>query len=430
MSRSNLAGEVSEHTVYNLVMGICIPYKTSLAVVLCLWGGMPPDMALGQAASLPADTAREESLLKAVGPTARIRRTPNFVIAYNTPEPIVDGLISRLTYTYGAIRRFCEANGIEMQQPGKRLEVLFFDQRSEYDRYSAGIGFASAGTHGVYAEINNRSAFFNMWNDPELVQLAGDIVAAQESLDKLVNQLDRIKGSRTRVRMTLGDGRVIEGTKEEVESAMNARIAAARRTLNVLDARRKRYSDRINETVIQHEAAHQILFNCGVHVRQATNPRWLVEGLACLFETPPTGRGSGIGTINQSRLRDFREAAGNGTGRKLLKADDFLAAVEAGRLVEPRQLLTDPDLFSLRGRDGSAVYALSWSLTHYLQRSHTARFAAYIKDLRSRTPGQQVTGADEIELFEKHFGPLDAAFLRRWGTFILQLTYRPPESEL
>ncbi len=41
-----------------------------------------------------------------------------------------------------------------------------------------------------------------------------------------------------------------------------------------------------NAAVLIHEATHQIAFNTGVHNRYGQPPRWLVEGLAMMFEGP------------------------------------------------------------------------------------------------------------------------------------------------
>ena len=63
------------------------------------------------------------------------------------------------------------------------------------------------------------------------------------------------------------------------------------------------------ETII-HEATHQTAFNVGVHRRFAEQPRWLVEGLAMMFEARGVWDSRSIHTqsdrINRGRLDDFR----------------------------------------------------------------------------------------------------------------------------
>jgi hypothetical protein len=102
------------------------------------------------------------------------------------------------------------------------------------------------------------------------------------------------------------------------------------------------------ETII-HEAVHQTAYNVGVHNRFATQPRWLSEGLAMLFEAPgiwnPSVSRRAADRLNQQRLIDFRR------GNKR-RSPDWI-----GRLVS-----------SDRGFETDAItsYAEAWVLTYYL----------------------------------------------------------------
>jgi hypothetical protein len=204
-------------------------------------------------------------------------------------------------------------------------------------------------------------------------------------------------------------------------------VAKSREQLARLDNQRAQYAERINRSVVQHEVTHQVFFNAGVHVRGAANPKWLVEGLACLFETPPdhNSTGSGVFAINQLRLQDFRGAVrGERPASSRLVADDFAEAIRAGRFTRPERLISRSEVFQERGDPGAAHYAMAWSLAHYLQRERPAALAAYIKDVATRPIGSTLTPDDELKLFVKHFGPLDASFVNRWGSYILRLPVR------
>ncbi len=395
-------------------------------VKLCtplLWlglAGLAPAAPATLPADLPIDTAQETALLKAAGNAYQIRRTPHFLIAHRADRQLLEAFAARIEETYKSVYRFCDINKIESRRPDHRLEVIFFNDRRAYDTYSAGFSFPSAGTYGVYYEPTNRSAFFNIINDPQMVQLHADIVAAQASLDGLIQSVKNIRDARTRIQIQYRDGRTATLTKPQAEKE----IESARRELKTLDAQRNSYSDRINRTVIQHEVAHQILFNAGVHVRGASNPKWLVEGLACMFETPPEAEGAGIATINQLRLQDFRAAvAGNSQKRRLTPAD-FLDAVAAGRIVAPEVLIGDPNVFDERGTRGAGNYAAAWALTHYLQRTRTEQLSAYLKEVGTRERGDDPTPKQELAVFEKHFGRLDQTFLTKWSDYILKLGVR------
>jgi hypothetical protein len=184
------------------------------------------------------------------------------------------------------------------------------------------------------------------------------------------------------------------------------------------------YSDHINQTVIQHEVAHQVLFNAGVHVREADNPKWLVEGLACLFETPPGATGTGASVVNQSRLRDFRSAVAGEREKRRLTARDLRNAIVAGRIAAVGDLVSDDRLFHQRGEAGATHYATVWALVHYLQRQRREELADYIREIGQRPVNRIYSGEEERATFARHFGQIDDAWLDAWGRYILRLRLR------
>src|SRR5207247_2529427 len=107
----------------------------------------------------------------------------------------------------------------------------------------------------------------------------------------------------------------------------------------------KRYQEKNNKSVVQHEVAHQLLHNFQVHRRDVMNPVWFVEGLATLFEPPPGATGAGYNVVNQYRLWRLREA-------------------DKGGLPELAELVQEPTM--LRGGDMDRGYAYAWGLTYYL----------------------------------------------------------------
>lgn len=371
---------------------------------------------------LPIDTQQETNLLKLTGREFRIRRTAHFVIAFNSDPTVVSEFISRVEQTYAAVYRFCDTNKIVADRPPHRLEVVFFDEPQQYLWFCQQSTYNATGTFGSYYEPTNRSAFFNVNHEPRLVELGMQIAAAQVNLGSMRRETKRLMDPQARLDVQFGDGRRTTMTADQVRR----QIAQSQRELEQLDNRRKAYSERINCTVVQHEIAHQVLFNAGLHQRKASNPRWLVEGLATLFETPPTLQGSGIAVINPLRLKDFRDAVADGRNPATLGADHYLHAVATGRLVSPQQLILQPELLNTHGDNGANNYAVTWALTYYLLRTKRTDFSVYLQELSHRQPGMTVSPAQELELFEKHFGPLDEVFSRRFATATLRLSYRVP----
>lgn len=348
-----------------------------------------------------AEQASEQRLLALAGPGARLRRTDHFLIAYDTPERTVRSLVSRLEATYRSVYRLCKINDIPAVQPEGRLEVLFFHDYETYGRYAAACRFPHQGSAGFYDQRSNVAAFVNILNLPELGQLNRLVAQSDE-------RIERLRAARPVNRLAL---------------------KAERRKKQSITNQRNRIVERTNRLTVQHEVAHQVFFNSGVHVPGARNPGWLVEGLACLFETPPSSSGAGAGTTNQMRLADFRACLGNGDPRARLKAEDFEVALESGRLLPLRDLVGDTTLFNRRD-DPNLVhyYSQAWALVFYLQRSRRAEFADYLRLLEQRKIGQDTTRASELADFESVFGPLDDDFQRRWASFIVSLRFKPSET--
>jgi len=374
----------------------------------------------GAADTLPVDEAREQALLRAAGEGFSIKRTRHFAIAYDTPRELADQLTARLERTYAAVYRFCELAGIDAHRPEHRLEAIFFNDRSRFDLYAVRLSFPSQGTYGVYHDPTNRSAFFNVGNDPQMLRLHANVAQAQQGLDRMLRAIKDIRGRRTMVDVQFADGRQLRMTKAQAEKE----IKSTRHELKELDGERIAYTTYINRTVVQHETAHQVLHNAGVHVRGADNPKWVVEGLATLFETPPGAGGAGIGKVNDLRLRDFRRAIAGGAPLRSSSPNDFLEAIKAGRIVHPRRLVSEPELFGARGLRATRHYATAWALTHYLHRTRGKQLGAYLRSASTRRPGEQFTPAQELALFERHFGPIDETFLRRWSGYMLKLGFR------
>lgn len=142
---------------------------------------------------------------------------------------------------------------------------------------------------------------------------------------------------------------------------------------------------------VVHEATHQIMFNCGMQQRLADTPLWLNEGLAVFFETPDlkSKRGwRGMGKVNNLRLHGFRaflSRRGPDSLRTLIQDDK--------RFRDPEQMLD--------------AYAESWALNYFLLKRESKSFVRYLEEVSQLKPLRTTGPEARIELFEKHFGPLE-----------------------
>ncbi len=181
---------------------------------------------------------------------------------------------------------------------------------------------------------------------------------------------------------------------------------------------------RFDRFVIQHEAAHQLLFNLGVHGRGADNPGWLVEGLACQFEVPQSAPGGALKRVNQMRLADFREALGVPSGAREMTEEAYRKAMELGRYVPVIDLIADRELLAGGGKIAFR-YAQAWALVYYLERRFRDELTAYVKQTSRREPGDPIGRRRNIEEFRDLFGDPDDAFDRAWIRYMLKLRFDP-----
>jgi hypothetical protein len=408
----------ARRAVAGLLLAIALGVGPAVPALRAAATSQPAVSATRQA--LPPDEAQEKALLKVVGKDFRISQTPHFVVAYNTSSGLAESLSARLELTYDSVSRFCERSGFPVKPLERRLEVVFFNTQADYLAYARPFGFNSNGTYGFYLDRTNRSAFFNVYNDPELRKIQESIRSAQENVSQMEETVKSIRGAAY-VEVTYGDGRRARLNKSQAKNE----VESLRKQIKSLDAQRIAYCDRINRTVVQHEVAHQVLYNNGVHPRGVASPKWLVEGLACMFETPPGASGSGLSAINQSRLKDFREAVAGKSERKILNSQQYQEAVLEGRITPMKDLVSRSELFEDRGEQGAVHYAAAWGLLHYLHRTQNKPLSNYLQEVAARKPGPPPKPAEELRLFEKHFGALDQAFSSRVGNYILSIPYRP-----
>jgi hypothetical protein len=149
-----------------------------------------------------------------------------------------------------------------------------------------------------------------------------------------------------------------------------------------------------------HEATHQLAFNTGLHPRLGANPKWVVEGLATVFEAPGirgTVAGGGIKSrLNPERFNWFGSFAKS--RRKPRSLEAFLASDE---------------MFEQETLD---AYSQAWALTFYLIETRPREYSEYLKVIASRERLAAYTANARVDDFKqaisKDVSLLEAQFLR------------------
>lgn len=143
----------------------------------------------------------------------------------------------------------------------------------------------------------------------------------------------------------------------------------------------------LNAETIIHEATHQSAYNTGVHRRFAEQPRWLVEGLAMMFEAKGVWDRRSVydrsDRINRGRLRDFRA----------------YQHVRSTRAIA--ELVASDQEFERRAIQ---AYAEAWTLNFFLCETRPQEYSRYLSRVASRTAFSTYSARERVEDFTAEFG--------------------------
>ena len=333
----------------------------------------------------PSNGATERLAL--VGEGFRIKETDHFDIAYDTPYEIVRPLVGRLEGTYDAILRFCRFNKLGRKEKLAGLRVILYGRFEDYARFAASVGVQSESVAGFFSHPTNIAIFCNSLHSPALKVL-------HEEMDRTHKMLAKVGHGRP--------GRTARTQKPLVDR------------LDSLRAQRDEFVKRFNRFVIQHEGAHQVLFNLRVHVPGADNPTWLVEGLACQFEISQTNPRGRLTRTNHMRLADFRDALGVDLPVDRLTDSALQTAQTRKGWMRLPEILTAPGPPNSVENSMAFYYGQAWSLVYFLHNNHREGFASYVRELGRRKPQETVGDEQRIEEFRLAFGQDLETMERDW----------------
>lgn len=160
-----------------------------------------------------------------------------------------------------------------------------------------------------------------------------------------------------------------------------------------------------SSSTIIHETAHQVAFNCGIHNRFSTVPKWTSEGLAMLCETPGVYNYKQLpdikSRINRMRLTSLRKLISEGkTKGKLLEL------IQNDRMFE-----TNPE----------TAYAIAWGISFYLNENRQSDYMSYLKRDAKRGSFREHNKLDRVGFFIDHFGKDIDALESKMNIFISAL---------
>jgi hypothetical protein len=317
---------------------------------------------------------REGEFKEKLGKEYKVRYTDHFFVIYNADEEVVKDFISRLEKTYESVHRFASQMDIKIRHPKEKLPVVFCSSFDEYDsrcKQIVGRNVPEEAAGLYWREPFNFSIFYDM------------------------SQAKFIKEHADRARQLQEEARKSKDPQDRKNKTREAQFI-----LNKIDA----FQQNQNRSVVQHEVAHQLLFNFRVHTPGKANPQWFVEGLATQFEPPPGKMGAGFNVINQRRLSVILEKY----KKEMPDLRDFVGNPNKGG-----------PMLSEEG------YAISWGMVNYLIKQKNKGLPQYVEVLKKRKVGEVITPEQDIADFEECFGKIDEGFKKKWQAFIKKLPYRP-----
>lgn len=292
---------------------------------------------------LPVDESSVSEMMKIAGSGVAASRleTDHFILIYTSDKETARKLGARLESVYTWCHKFMDMLEIQPIRPDYKLEIYFYNTHEEFKAYGNNQGGIPDWAAGFYIRTNNRSAFFDLNDEP-----------------------------------------TVANYKKQLEDAHWRRK-------QYWNNRIKRYSDYMNLSVIQHEAAHHIHFNVGIFPKKGDMPRFLTEGLAQMFELPPGKLGGGLGATNHYRLASFQGSFNKKYGGN------------PNAVIPMRRFITDDQ------HGWPAAYPQAWALTHFLWKKHRDQFAIYMQKMANREDGVELTETQRQQEFEDLFGPCD-----------------------
>jgi len=265
------------------------------------------------------------------------------------------------------------AEGVELDIPQERLQVILFQEYQDYLTFSKSLNPVLASAVGFWDPNINVSVFYDNATD-ELYK----------SLQEIMEQLQEAK-----------------------EEARRNRTPAAKtivRNTNTLQLMVSAAQERSDIKVVTHEATHQLAGNTGLLPRYVRIPSWAHEGLATYFEAPAEATWSGVGAVNENRLKMYR----------ILASDEVHSNIDF--------IVTD-QVFSKAGNHGTKLHAYgqAWALTHFLMEKHLDELMTYYALLAQMPPDVPLNPDVLLEIFDRAFGENREELTQQWRTYMRTL---------
>ncbi len=260
--------------------------------------------------------------------------------------------------------------GFKINEPEFPLVVIVFPDRDGFVRYCRRDKLEPpAGMLGYYMRLTNRIALFDQDD-------SGMAAARPQRVESLATAFDRSDAAQTLLPAGSQAGRDHGSTRVRFDGTIEGDL----------------------HSTIVHETTHQVAFNTGLHSRIAQTPKWVIEGLATMFEAPgihDSKSAAAMTRINRNRYLWFENFLK--LRRRPHSLSDFIAS---------------DDPYASATLD---AYAEGWALTFFLAETRHGSYGRYLKSLVARNPLLAYSEEERVADFRKAFGnlkSLEAEYVR------------------
>jgi hypothetical protein len=295
---------------------------------------------------LPTTELRNQ-LSREVGKDFGLATTRHYVVA--APSGRVADYAAIFEEQYSTLQRYFKTRGFSLTEPQFPMVAIVFPTQQQFLDYAKREGsIVVANMQGYYSPRTNRVALF-------------------ETTGRAAAELDRRTGGVCPLVDRPFDTRTTSGLTPPVRQVFGA------------------IKTELQETMI-HEATHQVAYNIGLHSRVGETPRWVVEGMATVFE-PEAMRTATAGNLPKQRINWERYVVFQNYAESKRRPPKSL-----------RSFIESEDLYKSAVLD---YYAQSWALTFFLVETRPRNYAAYLKRIAARDPFTQYPPQERLADFRE-----------------------------
>jgi len=266
--------------------------------------------------------------------------------------------------TYRTFRRYFSVRGFKISEPEFPLVVIVFPDRDAFVNYCRKDKIEPPqGLLGYYMRLTNRIALFDQ-GDSNLAATT-PVPAAPASFAAFFNPTS--------------DSRTLQSASD---LASGQRASRPVRFDGIVEGD-------LHSTIV-HETTHQVAFNTGLHSRIGQTPKWVIEGLATMFEAPGI-RDAQKTTAPKMRINRSR----------YLWFQNYLKSRRRPHSL--KEFVASDDLYASATLD---AYAEGWALTFFLAETRHGSYGRYLKTLVNRNPLYVYDDKERVADFRKSFGDM------------------------